>query len=167
MVKLFKYEISYLEIIVLIVFALYLVFNVQTPTFLVGVVDTPIGIFILLLFILYLFLYTNPILGILSLFVVYEMVRRSSLTVSGKVPMIQYTPTQIQKERDMHEMNIPNAFEQLHQDPLLSMNTPSHNDSSLEIEMVHSMAPLIDAPISYIDSSYKPMIENTHNASYA
>lgn len=167
MVKLFKYEISYLEIIVLIVFALYLVFNVQTPTFLVGVVDTPVGIFVLLLFILYLFLYTNPILGILSLFVVYEMVRRSSLTVSGQVPMIQYTPTQIQKEREMQQMNLPNAFEQLQQDSLLSVGAPSHNDSSLEVELVNAMAPLVDSPITYMESNYKPVVENVHNASYA
>jgi len=170
MVKLFKYKISTLEIIVFVAFIVYLIFNVQTPSFLIGTVDSPLGVVIVMLLVLCLFIYTNPVLGILGLFVAYEMIRRSSMMVSGKVPMIQYTPTQIQKERHMTEMNIPKAFEQpmMLQEPLNhdSMNK-TQNDTELEVEMVKSMAPLMNSPTSYVDTTFKPILENVHNASLA
>lgn len=168
MVKLFKYKISTLEIIVFIAFIIYLIFNVQTPRFLIGTVDSPLGVVIIMLLVLSLFIYTNPVLGILGLFVAYEMIRRSSMMVSGKVPMIQYTPTQIQKERQMVEMNIPKAFEQptMIQEPMNhETKTQIHNDSTLEVEMVQSMAPLMSSPSGYVDTTFKPILEHVHNAS--
>ena len=48
-----------------------------------------------MIFVLLLFLYVNPILGVLGLFVSYEIIRRSSMEVSGKVAMLQYTPKQV------------------------------------------------------------------------
>jgi hypothetical protein len=170
MVKLFKYNISTLEIIVFVAFIVYLIFNVQTPSFLIGTVDSPVGVIVLMLLVLYLFIYTNPILGILGLFVAYEMIRRSSMMVSGKVPMIQYTPTQIQKERQMSEMNIPKAFEQpmMHQEPMFQdRRSQNQNDSNLEVEMVQSMAPLMNTPAGYVETAFKPVMENVHNASLA
>jgi hypothetical protein len=170
MVKLFKYNISTLEIIVFVAFIVYLIFNVQTPSFLIGTVDSPVGVIVLMLLVLYLFIYTNPILGILGLFVAYEMIRRSSMMVSGKVPMIQYTPTQIQKERQMSEMNIPKAFEQpmMHQEPMFQdRGSKNQDDSTLEVEMVQSMAPLMNAPSGYVETAFKPVMENVHNASLA
>jgi len=170
MVKLFKYKISTLEIIVFVAFIIYLIFNVQTPHFLIGTVDSPFGVVILMLLVLCLFIYTNPVLGILGLFVAYEMIRRSSMMVSGKVPMIQYTPTQIQKERHMTEMNIPKAFDQskILQEPMNQDNqSKTQNDTSLEVEIVQSMAPLMNSPTSYVDTTFKPILENVHNASLA
>jgi hypothetical protein len=92
------------------------------------------------------------------------------MMVSGKVPMIQYTPTQIQKERQMSEMNIPKAFEQpmMHQEPMFQdRGSKNQDDSTLEVEMVQSMAPLLNAPSGYVETAFKPVMENVHNASLA
>ena len=172
MVKIFKYKISTLEIIVCIAFIFYLIFNVQTPSFLIGTIDSPMGVIALMILVLCLFLYTNPILGILGLFVIYEMVRRSSMMVSGQVPMMQYTPTQIQKERHMTEMNLPKAFEQpmAYQEPMIdvSLGPSKNNETSLEEEIVLSMAPMgVSEPVGYVNTSFKPVSENLHNASSA
>lgn len=172
MVKLFKYKISTLEIITIVAFIIYLIFNVQTPLFLLGMVDTPIGVIFLMILVLCLFIYTNPILGVLGLFVAYEMIRRSSMAVSGKVPMIQYTPTQIQKERHMEEMNLPKAFEQpniFHESMIdVGIEQPIQNNSSLEEEMVLSMAPMgVSEQVGYVNTTFKPVSENIHNASSA
>ena len=172
MVKIFKYKITTLEIITIVAFIAYLIFNVQTPLFLIGSIDSPMGVIILMILVLCLFLYANPILGILGLFVSYEMIRRSSMAVSGKVPMIQYTPTQIQKERHMADMNLPKAFEQpnIYQEPMIDVGIDQliQNNSSLEEEIVQSMAPMgVSEQVGYVNTSFKPVSENIHNASSA
>jgi hypothetical protein len=53
---------------------------------------------------LYLFFYSNPILAILYIFVAYELLRRSA-AFTGRVAMIQYTPTQQKKDNQMQKMN--------------------------------------------------------------
>ena len=100
------------------------------------------------------------------------MIRRSSMAVSGKVPMIQYTPTQIQKERHMADMNLPKAFEQpnIYQEPMIDVGIDQliQNNSSLEEEIVQSMAPMgVSEQVGYVNTSFKPVSENIHNASSA
>lgn len=169
MVKLFKYKISTLEIILFIVLIFYLVFNVQTPHFFTGIIDSPLGIIILMVFVLMLFLYVNPILGVLGLFVAYEMIRRTTLNISGNVPMMKYTPTQIHKERQMVKMNLPNAFElPLNKQETFENIVNSDSKKTLEEEIVNSMAPIgVNEAVGYIDSSFKPVMESSHNASNA
>ena len=99
-------KISTLEIFVFIVFVFYLVFQVQTPTFLMPYISSPFGIVFVLIITLCVFFYTNPVLGVLALFVAYELIRRSTM-VSGKVVTVKYTPTQIRKDLDMIAMNPP------------------------------------------------------------
>ena len=77
MVKLSMNDISTLEIIVIILFILFLIFQVSLPAPLVKILHSNLGMAIILCIVVYLFLYTNPILGILSIFVVYELIRRS------------------------------------------------------------------------------------------
>jgi hypothetical protein len=77
MVKLSMNGISTLEIIVIVLFILFLIFQVSLPEPMIQLLHSNLGMVVLLCIVAYLFLYTNPVLGILSIFVVYELIRRS------------------------------------------------------------------------------------------
>ena len=91
-------NISSLEIVLLFLFIFYLIFQVKTPMIVSDFVTSNLGMIIVLIITVYLFLYTNPILGIVSIFVIYELMRRSSLVYSdhaiyGSSPSTMYQPT--------------------------------------------------------------------------
>lgn len=132
-------SVSPLEIFLFILFVVYIVFSIPTPNFIVPLIDNPLGLGIIIITTLYLFLYTTPILGILSIFVAYELLRRSS-KITGQTQIIDYTPTQIKKDQYMKEMNPPTHV------------------VSLEEEVITQMAPIGKSdPSTYIDTSYKPI----------
>ena len=134
-------SISPLEILLFVLFVVYIVFSIPTPFFLIPLLDSPLGLGIVIITTLYLFLYTTPILGILSIFVAYEMLRRSS-NVTGKTQIMKYTPTQVKKDKYMKEMNPPTHV------------------LTLEEEVVKEMAPIGKSdPSTYIDTSYKPIAD--------
>ena len=139
-------KISALEILVFILFVIYLVFQIQTPSVLIPFISSPFGITIVLIITLLVFFYTNPILGVLSLFVAYEFIRRS-MSVVGKVVTVKYTPTQMKKDMEMVAMNPPKVV-------------------TLEEDIVSKMAPYgMSEPIKMELSSFKPVAENINNAS--
>jgi hypothetical protein len=137
---------SQLELSLLVVFILYLVLPIQTPGFLAGSVDSSIGMVTMFAITLYLFFYSNPILAIIYIFVAYELLRRSS-SLTGRVAMIQYTPTQQKKDTQMAKMN-----------PVTS--------EILEVDVISKMAPIGKSdPIQFLSSSYKPIVESVGTAS--
>ena len=136
---------SSIEIGLLVVFIIYLVLPIETPAFLTGSVNTPITMVVIFAVTVYLFLYSNPILAILYIFVAYELLRRSA---SFKpITLQEYTPTQEKKNKDLHSMNPP-------------------QEKSLEEEVVDKMAPVgrSDASV-YLPSTYKPVTEKLTGAS--
>jgi hypothetical protein len=139
-------KISTLEILVFVLFVIYLVFQIQTPSVLIPFISSPFGITIVLIITLLVFFFTNPILGVLSLFVAYEFIRRS-MSVVGKVVTVKYTPTQMKKDMEMVAMNPPKVV-------------------SLEEDIVSKMAPYgMSELIKMEPSSFKPVAENINNAS--
>ena len=140
-------SISPLEMIVFIVFLLYLIFPVPTIASFIPYINSNIGICFLFLVTVYMVFYTTPILGILSIFVAYELIRRSSNGLSPKVPIINYTPMQPQKDSHMTQMN------------------PT-KETSLEEEIIDKMAPIGSSPISneYIETKFKPLQDKIENA---
>lgn len=136
---------SIVELTLLFVFVIYLVFPIETPSFLVGSVNSPITLAVIFAVTVYLFVYSNPILAILYIFVAYELLRRSS---SFKpITMMQYTPTQEKKNNDLREMNPP-------------------QEKTLEEEVVDKMAPVGQSDASvYLPSTYKPVSEKLNGAS--
>lgn len=164
--KFFQKKITVLEIVFFVVFVIYLIFNIQTPTFLKGMVDTPLGIVFVLLFVLFVFLIVNPILGILSLFVAYEFIRRSS-AIYGSVPMIKYTPEQTVIDKQMKQMN--NYLNNVDFPSVSTVDVPKLPpvNPTLEEQIVSKMAPFgISEKSTYVTTSFHPIMENIHNASY-
>jgi hypothetical protein len=135
-----------LELILLGCFIVYVVFPISTPSFLAGFIESSLGMLVLFLVTIFLFFYTNPILGVIFIFVAYELLRRSS-HISGRTAIIKHTPSQLKKDIEMASMNPPKR-------------------ESLEEEIVEKMAPIGKSDMSiYTPSSFKPVAESVGTAS--
>ena len=135
----FLKSISTLEIILFIVFVVYLVFQIPTPSFLIPVIDSPLGLGIVIVTTIYVFFYTTPILAILSVLVAYELLRRSSLITKMEYPISPYLPTQYKKDVVIKQMN-----------PVKKV--------TLEEEVIHVMAPLgKNDTATFIETSYQTL----------
>ena len=135
-----------MEIGMLLIFVVYLVMDIYPPEMLAAYLDTSLGMVGILLVTLYVFINYHPILGVVFLFVAYEIVRRSA-RVNNRVPMIQYTPSQTKKDAELAEMNPPAP-------------------TTLEEEVIDKMAPVGKSSlITYTMSEYKPVSSDIHGAS--
>ena len=135
----FLKSVSTLEIIVFIIFVVYLVFNIPTPGFLIPVIDSPLGLGIVVVTTIYVFFYTTPILAILSVLVAYELLRRSSVISSIEYPISPYLPTQHKKDVIIKQMN-----------PVKKV--------TLEEEVIQVMAPLgKNDTATFVDTSYQTL----------
>jgi hypothetical protein len=132
---------SPLEVILFVLFVAYLVFQPSTPPFLTPFVDNLFGTIVVISVALYMFLYMHPILGVLGIFVAYELIRRTS---TKTVAMIQYSPDQPIKDMEMMRMNPP-------------------KERTLEEAMVQKMAPISDGGV--IVSDYAPVAGDVRGAS--
>jgi len=131
------------QLILLVIFIIYLVLGLDTPDTIANIVDTLLGKMIIFIVVIYLFLYANPILAILSLFVAFDLIRRSSAT-TGISALQKYAPTE---EKKMSQFNAYNQF-----------------PYTLEQEVVKKMAPVVQSSSSLNQASYKPLLDDTHDA---
>jgi hypothetical protein len=135
-----------LEIGLLIIFVLYIVFPFRTPAGIAGMIDSPLGMIVVFCVTLFLFFYTNPILGILYILVAYELIRRSSAVGGGSdgTSIVQYVPSQDRKDAELRAMNPPQT-------------------KTLEEEMVDQRAPLpqVGRVSSNTTSDFKPVTDKT------
>lgn len=134
------------EMILLAGFIIFIVAPISIPSFLAGIFDSSLGMLMLFIMTLFLFFYVNPILGVVFIFVAYELLRRSAQFTS-RTTIVQYTPTQEKKNVQMKAMN-PVKIE------------------SLEEEVVNKMAPVGHSDISvYTTSTFKPVADKVGSAS--
>ena len=78
------------EILVLVIFVLYLILPVSTPSIMSPYIESPMGLLLIFGLTISLFIYSHPILGVLFIFVAYTLLRRSS-TVKNSDNYVQYT----------------------------------------------------------------------------
>ena len=135
-----------LELILLGCFIIYIILPISTPSFLAGFINSSLGMLLLFLVTIFLLFYTNPILGIVFIFVAYELIRRTSNIITA-TEIIEYTPSQVKKDTEMAKMNPPKK-------------------ETLEEEIVEQMAPVGRSDISiYTPSTFKPVAESVGSAS--
>ena len=142
-------SVSPLELVLFVVFLLYLIFPIPTPAFLIQYINTNLSIGLIIIITLYMLFYTTPILGVLSIFVAYELLRRSSNgLVRPKVPLVRHTPSQPRKDKEMKEFN-----------PTVEV--------TLEEQVINSMAPVGKSPVlgEIIESAFKPVQDKIDGAS--
>jgi Ca2+/Na+ antiporter len=167
------------ELILMIIFIYYLILPVQFPKSINDFINTSIGIMIIFIICAALFLYCNPILGVLFIFVFYEFIYRSYKFVINK---------NIRHDKIDHVIdNTPSIVKQNYHNKNLKKVTPSEisydklykpenvfqkdkitieEESSLETELVNKMAPIGHSdPAMFIETSYKPTFQNIGNAS--
>lgn len=139
-------SLSRLELILFAIFVLYLVFPIDTPDLLAGMIDSPLGMLFIFILGVYLFFFTNPILGVIFILFAYELLRRSA-NKTGRQTIIKYTPSQQKKDAQMNAMNPPKK-------------------ETLEEEVVDKMAPIGHSdPSIFTESAFKPVADPVPNAS--
>ena len=133
------------ELILTIILIIYLILGIKTPQPVASLVDNIVGKIVIFVIVIYMFLYKNPILAIISLFVAFDLMRRSSSSMFNSV-MQTYIPS---------EYNKMGQFTAFNQFPY-----------TLEQEVVNKMAPIVQSGFVLNKASYHPMLDNLHDASY-
>ena len=130
------------QLVLVILFIIYLLMGYKTPSSVANIIDSNIGKIIVALFALLLFAYSNPILGVLGIFVAYQLIRSASIK-TGMAALEKYYPTQEKK---------------------WSPFTPAHQfPYTLEQEMVKTMAPQ-KFNTNYVKATYRPTLDDTYDA---
>jgi hypothetical protein len=101
------------DIILLALFVIYIVFPVSTPRFMSPFIESSVGMVVIFAVAVSLFIYRSPILGVLFIFVAYELLRRNhyvppSIPIDtqyyvNKVP--QSLPSQEEKNAELNALN--------------------------------------------------------------
>lgn len=132
------------ELVLAVIFIIYLIMGYRTPETVANLVDTLVGKLVILLIVIYMFFYSHPILAVLSLFVAFDLIRRSSAE-TGIDALKRYMPSEEKKSSQF------TAFNQF--------------PYTLEQEVVKKMAPIIRTGAVMTKPSYKPLLDNIHDAS--
>jgi hypothetical protein len=127
-----------------LLFVIYLILGLNTPKPIAQIIDTLVGKIVVILLAIYLFIYTNPILGVIGFFVAYDLIRRSSVA-TGNFGIDNYLPTEETKQAKMSSYN---------QYPY-----------TLEQEMVKKMVPTVTKDMT--NASYIPMTDDVYDAAPA
>ena len=132
------------ELILAILFIIYLIMGYKTPQPIAGVIDTLIGKIVIFIVVIYLFMNCNPVLAVLALFVAFDLIRRSSVA-TGIDALKRFAPSEEKKSSQF------TAFNQF--------------PYTLEQEVVKKMAPILQGGYTMNKATYKPTLEQQHNAS--
>jgi hypothetical protein len=132
------------EFILVILMIIYLVLGFRTPDMIANLIDNVIGKVVIILVVIYLFLHANPILAVIAALVAFDLMRRSTET-TGLGALQAYAPSE---QKKMSQFTAFNQF-----------------PYTLEQEVVAKMAPIVRSGSSLTSASYKPLLDNLHDAS--
>jgi Ca2+/Na+ antiporter len=137
---------SPIQIIVLIWFITFIIFPIQIPNDVAKIFDSPLGVILLFMVGVFCFSYAHPIVTIIFVIYAYEVIRRSTKNTHVTNGLLEFTPTDNKRDKYMNSMNPP-------------------KERSLEEDMVAKMAPIGENRSgTYVDSSFKPVADEVHNA---
>ena len=132
------------ELILIVLLIIYLIMGFKTPQPVASLITSLPGKIIIFIIVVSLFIYSNPILAVLALFVAFDLMRRSSIA-TGIDALKRFAPSEEKKSSQF------TAFNQF--------------PYTLEQEVVKKMAPIIQSGSSLTPASYKPILENLYDAS--
>ena len=127
-----------------LLFVIYLILGLNTPKPIAQIIDTLVGKIVVILLAIYLFIYTNPILGVIGFFVAYDLIRRSSVS-TGNFGIDNYLPREETKQ--------------------VKMSSYNQYPYTLEQEMVKKMVPAVSKDMT--KASYVPMTDDVYDAAPA
>ena len=156
---------SSFEMVLAIVFILYMATSSNVPDSIASVVDSPLGVIVIFVITILLFVYTNPIIAILYIFVAYELIRRSSSNKS--MPSIPSVVQNITSGKNLNQRSIQERTKQLpvvdtRRDTPLAMMQPS-TDVTLEEEVISQRSPLVTSSLGegeYLETSFQPVADH-------
>jgi hypothetical protein len=126
-----------------IIFIIYLIMGYPIPETLANMIDTIYGKIIVYVVALILLFSVNPVLGVLGLFVAFDLIRRSEMA-TGSTALAKFGSSEKQKMGDLTAFNqFPYTLEQ----EMVKLRTINKD-------------PLMESP-----PSYKPMLLATADAS--
>ena len=145
------------EILVLVIFILYLVLPVTTPSKLSPYIESPLGLLLLLCIAIGLFVYSHPVLGVLFIFVAYTLLRRSA-SVRNSPHYVRHTKETSEKLSDAQKQ-VTEATPP--QEEPRTVDITVKEDVTLEEQIVQERAPIGRSdPVQFLQSSYKPVSTN-------
>jgi hypothetical protein len=133
------------EFILIVLMIIYLILGLKTPEIIAIMIDNVIGKVVIVLVVIYLFMHANPILAVLAALVAFDLMRRSNDS-TGLGALSAYAPSEKKK------MSQFSAFNQF--------------PYTLEQEVVAKMVPIVRSGSSLSPPSYKPLLDNLHDASH-
>jgi len=166
------------QLILGIIFVVYILLNVHTPPFLAGAVDNLFGKVLVVVIAGVIFMKTNPVIGVLGFVVAYQMIKTASVT-TGTYAMKHFLPSESSKMREMQTFNQDRISTQpikQAQQPMQAQQqmqaqhlqqeqhlAKTNNAGLLEVEMVAQMAPLVMSG-GESDLHYSPVLAAQHSA---
>jgi hypothetical protein len=131
------------HVILGIIFIIYLIMGYPIPETIATMIDTMYGKIIVYVIALILLVSVNPVLGVLALFVAFDLVRRSEIT-TGSTALLKFGSSEKQKMSDLTAFNqFPYTLEQ----------------EMVKLRTINKYPPFESPP------SYKPMLLATSDAS--
>jgi len=142
-------SLSSVEIVLFLAFVLYAVLPINTPDFMKPFINSSMGLVFFFCVTVGLFAYTNPILGVLYILVVYEVLRRSSETFyDPRAIVLEYEPSQKNRDSTLKKMN------------------PVRNEKTVEEEVIEVRAPIDKShSIEIVQTTFKPVSKEVVGAS--
>ena len=146
-------QFSVIETILLFLFVIFIIFPINPPSPIAQLVESPLGIVMIMGITISLFIFTNPILGVIYLLVAYELLRRSSISVHQNI--YQAIPHVVhQKMSDPSDPSVPNQ----QSDVVVSL--PILN-RTLEEDIISQRAPVGRSNANtFVDTNFKPVSDN-------
>lgn len=132
------------EFILIVLMIVYLILGFKTPDLIATMIDNLVGKVVIFFIVIYLFMYSNPILAVLAALVAFDLMRRSN-DATGLGALQAYAPTE---QKKMSQFTAFNQF-----------------PYTLEQEVVAKMAPIVRSGSSLTSASYKPVLDNLYDAS--
>jgi hypothetical protein len=131
------------EFILVILMIIYLVMGFKMPEMIAGMVDNVFGKIVIILVVIYLFMHANPVLAVIAALAAFDLMRKSNIN-TGLGSLSAYAPSE---QKKMSQFTAFNQF-----------------PYTLEQEVVAKMAPIVRSGTSLIPASYKPVLDNLHDA---
>jgi len=131
------------ENILALFFVLYILLDIPMPAIVTDFVSKSYGNIFVILLIVFMFIFFNPIVAVLGLVAAYELIKRSSISTGNYLN--NYLPsTEKKKFKQFESFN----------------NTPK----TLEEEIIHKMAPMTKSSGNNIQN-YKPVLDTSVDSS--
>ena len=157
-----------IDFCLLVLMLFFLMFPIYLPRAIIPYVENPIFLVLLFLAVIYTFLYYNPILGVVSVFFVYELLRRNiKSSALGLLGEHDTTPSSSKSRVGNGGGGGGGGGGGKSRSERINELVPSSFLArTLEEDVISNMAPINVSPVVANESAvfFEPVLDDTHNA---